>query len=633
MIRNLVQQEVGMQQETSRFNGPSWDNSSEYQSLAAPEIAADIAAVTDNIEKIGVLSAPFTPTLEKASAVTLTEAKPLIASAREVVGLSEAAWKTVSDIGTYAACAMSVDSTDTAAKELYGKAQVMQSRLEEAYNPVGLFLKLCSDEIFEEFLKDADVAPSRFAIAQDRRLRDSTLSLAEENLIIALGNNGPSAWGTLYGNLSGSIAVDLDLPSGKKKAGLAEAASMLQNADESVRKAAFDGINSGWKANEEATAGVLNALAGWRHEVYRRRSYKKPVHFLDDPLHRSRITRSTLDAMMGAVTEARSESRRAMRLKAKALGKESLAPWDTFAPCPQFEKAGETRMTYADAVALIAEGYGAVHPGMAEFVRLMADKKWIEGTVGPKKRPGGYCTWFSRSRTPRIYMTYAGGTNEVMTLAHELGHAFHSWVMRELPYAQTHYPMTLAETASIFGETIVNSMVLGRVTSPQEKLNICWTKARDVEAFLLNIPVRFTFEKRFYEKRPEKALTPDELSGLMRDAWEEWYGETLSDYDAMFWASKLHFSISEISFYNFPYTFGYLFALGVYAQKDRLGDKFYDAYVNLLRDTGRMTAEEVAAKHLGADLTKPDFWRQSIRISQAGVDQLADALGAFGVRL
>lgn len=623
---------VGSATDAAKFHGPSWDNSSEYISPSAPELQADAEKAEKLVSEISAQVRDLLTVLPTAHSLTLGEATPLIGGAVKATVLLEQATKILWDLETYASCTLSVDSSNALAKDLYGKAKLLQSRMGEAYNPAGLFLKLCSEEIFESFLKNPEVAASRFSIAQDRQLRDVTLSLAEENLIMALNNNGPSAWGTLYGNLSGSIVLELDLPTGKKKAGLAETASMLQHADEAVRKAAYEGVDAGWRVHEESSAAILNALAGWRHEIYQRRSYKKPVHFLDDPLHLSRISRQTLDAMMSAVREVKGESQKAMRLKAKALGKDKLAPWDFFAPCPQFEASKDSRMTYGDAVSLIADGYGTVHPDMAKFVHMMAEKNWIEGTVGLKKRPGGYCTSFVRSRTPRIYMTYAGGTNEVMTLAHELGHAFHTWLMRDLPFAEVHYPMTLAETASIFGETIVNNMVLDRVKSPQEKLAICWTKARDAEAFLLNIPVRFTFESKFYEKRKEKALTPDELRELMKESWAEWYGDTISDSDAMFWANKLHFSISELSFYNFPYTFGYLFALGVYAQKDKMGAGFYDAYVNLLRDTGRMTAEEVAAKHLGADLTKPDFWRDSIRISQAGVNQLADALAAFGVQ-
>ncbi len=617
---------------SAKFEGPSWDNSTVYKSLSAPEIAMDTEAAAKIVVQLKEQAVIVEKAIPTVRTIVLNDAKDYIVAARNATVLFVDALKIVSDQSTFASCAMSVDSSDALAKDLYNKSKVTYSRLIEAYNPVTLFLKLCSQEIFYDFLQDPRVAAEQFNLEQERLLRDTTLSLSEENLIIALNNNGPSAWGTLYGNLSGSIVLDLDLPKGNAKVGLAQAASMLQDADENVRRVAYQGINKGWRTHEESASSILNALAGWRHEEYERRSYKKPVHFLDAPLHSARINKATLDAMLSAVSEAKNESQRAMRLKAKALGKTQLTPWDFFAPCPQFEKPVETRRTYADAISLIADGYSSVHPEMGEFVHMMAKKNWIEGTVGSKKRPGGYCTGFIRSKEPRIYMTYAGGTNEVMTLAHELGHAFHSWVMRDLPFAEWNYPMTLAETASIFGETIVNNMVLERAKSPQEKLAICWTKARDAEAFLLNIPVRFTFESKFYEKRKEKAQSPDELRAIMTESWREWYGDTLSDCDEMFWANKLHFSIPDLSFYNFPYTFGYLFALGVYAQKDRLGAGFYPAYVNLLRDTGRMTAEEVASKHLGADLTKPDFWRDSIRISQAGVHHLAEALAGFGIK-
>jgi oligoendopeptidase F len=158
-------------------------------------------------------------------------------------------------------------------------------------------------------------------------------------------------------------------------------------------------------------------------------------------------------------------------------------------------------------------------------------------------------------------------------------------------------------------------------------LSFAWAQAREVESLLLNIPARFQFEKALYERRQATTLNPGDLKRLMVESWQAWYGEALSEMDPMFWASKLHFSIASLSFYNFPYIFGYLFANGVYAQRRRLGVGFYDAYLALLRDTGRMTAEEVAAKHLGADLTKPDFWRQSLAISRRAVEQFAAVVG------
>jgi oligoendopeptidase F len=213
-------------------------------------------------------------------------------------------------------------------------------------------------------------------------------------------------------------------------------------------------------------------------------------------------------------------------------------------------------------------------------------------------------------------------------LAHELGHAFHNWVMRDMPHYETFYPMTLAETASIFGETVVGNALLEKAKGPGDRLSFTWTQAREVESLLLNISARFHFEKAFYERRQDQTLNPDDFKKLMTESWSEFYGDSLTEMDPMFWASKLHFSISSLSFYNFPYIFGYLFSLGVYAQRPKLKDKFYDAYVNLLRDTGRMTAEEVAAKHLGADLTKPDFWRASLAESKRSVDQFEAAVNA-----
>jgi len=261
---------------------------------------------------------------------------------------------------------------------------------------------------------------------------------------------------------------------------------------------------------------------------------------------------------------------------------------------------------------------------MGEFVRMMADKRWIEGTVGERKRPGAYCTGFAKSRTPRVYMTYTGGASDIITLAHELGHAFHSWEMRDLPDCQRSYGMSLAETASTFGETVVRDALLGRSATPAEELAIVWEEASALVAFILNIPARFEFEQDFYEARAERPLRPAELNEMMSAAWETWYGDTLAEPDPLFWASKLHFYISGLSFYNFPYLFGYLFSLGVCARREALGDEFFPRYVALLRDTGRMTAEDLAAKHLEVDLTRPDFWRETVATLKARIDRFEE---------
>ncbi len=613
---------------TKDYAGPAWDNSDEYPSLDSKELTGDIDRVQGLIGELEVLSLEIAPFVPRASSLDAAEGKRAVSLAQTARRVYEEAMKTLWNVDTFISCELSVDGKNLDAKKLYAKGQAIDARLTSAYNAVEQFLKLTTDALFEKYLDTPYTAPQKFQLAQERKLKDEALSLVEEDLLITTSVNGPTAWGNLYDNLSGTIACELDLPSGKRTIGLAEAQSMSQDPSEDVRRTAWRAVNKGWEAHEETVSSVLNALAGGRLDIYKKRSHTRPVHFLDAPLHAARISRTTLDAMMTAVKEAAPLGRRAVKLQAKVLGKDKLAPWDLFAPCPS--KGGSTweKPTFDDAIRQIADAYSTIHPEMGSFVKMMAEKRWIEARVGGNKRPGAYCTKFPKSRHPRVYMTYSGGMRELKTLAHELGHAFHNWVMRDMPLVETMYPMTLAETASIFGETVVGNALLASAKSPGDRLSFTWAQAREVESLILNISARFHFEKAFYNRRSEATLNSDDLKKLMTESWTEFYGDSLSEMDPMFWASKLHFSISSLSFYNFPYVFGYLFSLGVYAQKDKLKDKFYGAYVNLLRDTGRMTAEEVAAKHLGADLSNPDFWRASLAVSKRSVDQFEEAVKA-----
>lgn len=181
--------------------------------------------------------------------------------------------------------------------------------------------------------------------------------------------------------------------------------------------------------------------------------------------------------------------------------------------------------------------------------------------------------------------------------------------------------MTLAETASIFAENIVRDHLISKAESVDDKLEMLWEELSSALALMINIPVRYEFEKAFYERRQEGELTADDFCELMSETWKDWYGDVMSEADPYFWASKLHFSISGVSFYNYPYLFGFLFSKGIYAQRASKGESFYSDYVELLRDTGNMMAEDVVAKHLSMDLTQPEFWQQSVELVRDKVDE------------
>ena len=602
--------------------GIGWDLTGEYPAADSPEINADLVRVGVLLDDVERRNNALIPLLDGVAALTVETAADAIEAAREIFALIESARKLLHDIETYAKCRVSVDSRDEAALALLGRLQSVDKRFVELAEPLGQFLDLAPESVVDAYLAEPSVAPSRFNVGHSRRRRHELLPLAEENLVTGLGEDGIRAWDRLYDQLSGTLSCAVTVGNERRDLGLAEAAGLMQKPDDRLRENAWRAINETWDGHVESCAAAINAIAGWRLELCRKRTARAgtPVHYLDAPLHDNRIQRQTLDTVLGVAEEGIPLARRAARLQAKAYGKAHYGPWDNRAPAPVAHGEPAGPIAYDEALDLIATAYGDVAPEMGEFVRMMADERWIEGTVGPRKRTGAYCTGFLKSRTPRVYMTYTGGGSDVITLAHELGHAFHFWVMRDLPDSQRRYGMSIAETASTFGETIVRDALLRRAETPAAALDIVWEEAAALVAFVLNIPTRFEFERNFYDARAERPLLPSELKAMMSAAWEKWYGDSIAEGDPLFWASKLHFYISDLSFYNFPYLFGYLFSLGVYARRERFGDEFYARYKALLMDTGRMTTEDLAAKHLDVDLGKPDFWRDTLAMIEPRID-------------
>ena len=596
--------------------GERWDLASEYAAPDCAEVDDDLAEIDTLFEARDRVATVLRSLLENAGALDVNSAGPGIEAAREAFVLAESAARLLSDIETYAECLLSVDSSDAAAQALLGRLQAYLKRNDEIGEPLWQFLDRVPDTVAEAFLDDARTAPARFVVEHARKRRRERLSLEQETLASSLAQDGLHAWGRLYDQLSGTLTCEIPANGAMRHVGLAEASGLLLKPDDSLRERAWRAINAAWGEHVESCSAAINAIAGWRLEMCDRRG----THFLDAPLHMNRIERATLDTILGVAEEAMPLARRAAKLQAKAYGKSHYGPWDQRAPAPANGERETGTIPYPEAVDIIATAYGSIDPRMGEFVRMMSAKRWIEGTVGDRKRPGAYCTRFRKSRSPRVYMTYTGGASDVITLAHELGHAFHAWVMRELPDCQHGYGMSIAETASTFGETVVRNALLERAETPAAELDIVWQEAEALIAFILNIPTRFEFERNFYEARAGRPQRPDELKEMMSAAWRKWYGDSLSEPDPLFWANKLHFYISGLSFYNFPYLFGYLFSLGVYARREAARDEFFPRYEALLKDTGRTTAEELAYKHLDADLTQPAFWRDTIGMLESRID-------------
>ncbi len=605
---------------TKKHEGPAWDNSTEYSGLESTEFKKDLDDAKSCLEKMKDLSLKISIQAAIQSDKMPEAALKQVPVLQELFFLEEKVEKIIGNLYTFTTCEQSVDGANNTAKITSSKLRAFLSEFTQVSKSAELFLTLCSDKVIEKYLNHPEISKSRFLVSRMRLLRDQMLPLEQEKLIAALSVDGFSAWGVLYNNISGKLMCEIDMVGGKKNMGVAAAYTQLSSEKEEVRKATWHAIEKAWETQEESCASMLNAISGWRLENYKQRSHKSNVHFLDKAVYQSRITRKTLDVMMGVVSGKKDIGQKVLKLKAKALGKGLLSSWDLGAPAPDFGGEVSELITFDKGVDLVAKSFASINPEMGEFIKMMRDKKWIEGRVLPNKRPGAFCTRFEKSNTPRVYMTYSGQGRDVGTLAHELGHAFHGWLMRDLSLVETHYPMTLAETASICAETVVNEALVASAVTNNEKLKVMWEEMDNVWVLLNNVAARYTFEKELYEKRQEGNLTSDDFKTMIIKHQKYFYGDTVTDLSQMFWASKLHFYITGVSFYNFPYIFGYLFSLGVYAEREKLGDKFFTSYVDLLKDTGKMTCEEVAKKHLNVDLEKPDFWKSSLDIIERKVE-------------
>ena len=513
-------------------------------------------------------------------------------------------------VTAYLSCRTSADAADQAAAGALSGLDPVRVDLDKTLVAVRAAFAAAPAAAFTALLGDARLAGAGYYLDRIRQRAAWSMEPALEGLAADLAPTALRAWGRLYDQLSGTLRFTLAVPGrAPVEHPVAMTRTLLDDADPAVRKAALAGSGAAWKGVADVTAACLNAISGTRLTLYKRRGVG---HFLDPALFDAGIERATLDAMLGAVRARQDVARRYLREKAQRLGLPRLGFQDLGAPLPRPDAA---RVSWDDGTRRVRDAFGAAYPALRDLAERAFTRRWIDWSPRAGKRPGGFCTSSPLLGESRVFMTYHGALGDVQTLAHELGHAFHNWVMRDLRLWARSYPMTLAETASTFAEEVVLDATLASPdTSAADRLTILDTRLSDAAVFLLNIPMRFDFEHKVYEERAAGELSVDRFVALMLDAQRANYGDALAadQLDPWFWASKLHFYITDVSFYNFPYTFGYLFSRGIVARFRAEGASFLPRYEALLRATGSAGAEDVAKDTLGIDLRDRTFWDGAI---------------------
>jgi oligoendopeptidase F len=592
----------------------TWDLTSYFPHFDGQEMRQFKEALRTDVAALRAQAAALSPLTEESADAW-----------EQVLIRNEDLSRRLSHLSSYISCLASSDARNEA--YLKEEAGLARQRAELAKVRIELLraVKHTSDEIFSSFTARTSLAGAGHYLNRLREEARRIMAAEKEILATDLAVDGIQAWGRLYDTISSKLEFDMVHPDGKvERLAMSQRRSLMDHPDRRIRKAAFDGGNAAWQTVEDTAAAALNAIAGTRLTLNRHRGVE---HFLDIALFQASIGRKTLDAMFEALFANVELPRRILRAKAKQMGQKSVAWFDLGAP---LDLRNQTRLSWDKARTTVRESFVRAYPALGKFFQeQVIDKSWVDWEPRLGKRPGGFCTSSMLSKESRIFMTYNDSLGDVLTLAHESGHAFHSYLMRDIrPYARG-YPMTLAETASTFGEQVLmNGLLDDPDVSDAQKAMMLDVEVGHGAIYLLDIPVRYEFEKAFYEERKSGELAVSRLKELMVQTQRRILGDVLESggEDPYFWASKLHFYITGITFYNFPYIFGFLLSRGLYAMFKKEGTSFLRKYEEFLRLTGSDTAENVVRRSLGRDLEHPEFWTEAIRSLEEPLNQLETLL-------
>lgn len=594
----------------------TWDLDSLYPHPQSAEFQQALEQYASDLNQLAADSddlPPFSPAAAPAWADFLDRVADLLARSE--------------DLHSFIGCHAAADAENKLFQRIEARLSALGPRRQQVLTNIELALKPVSPTDLAA-IASAEPRLGRIAFFLEECRRNAALRLPKDQELLAaeLAVDAIHAWGRLYDRLSGEIRVEV-MEKGelvRKSPGQVT----FDSPERSVRQNNFFAADKAWRAIADTCADALNHISGFRLAKYRRLGLHD---HLDAPLRNNRMRRETLDAMWNAVAQRRPVLLQYFAAKARLLGLERLSWYDVLAPLPAAGGSAtfaKSTLTYDAACNLCIKTFSEFSGELGEFARRAIADRWIEVENRPGKRQGGFCTGLPTRKQSRIFMTFTNTADSMSTLAHELGHAYHSYVLRDQPFLLQDYPSNLAETASTFAEAVLGERRLADAEHPDEQRAILDHMLSDAVAFLMNIHARFIFEHNFHLERRDGELSAERLSELMLAAQREAYcnGLDADGWYPRFWISKLHFYITGNPFYNFPYTFGYLLSQGVYAHAKSAGPEFPEQYRQLLIATGCRTAEEAVSETLGYDLTKPDFWNKSLDI----IDQRVARFVALG---
>lgn len=590
---------------------PNWDVSTIFPSLESPEFDAEFDAV---IAHIGRLEQLFDQRgidrIKHADVDELT-----VDTFETVIVQLNTLYDATRTVQSYIHSFIATDSRNAVAQARMSQLQQKMVRLSKLTTRATAWLGSLDAE---RLLARSQIARDHAFMIQKAQVQASHLMEGRlEDLSAELQLTGSTAWGKLYSTFTSQLLVPLEVDGEEQELPMSAVRNMAFDADRDLRRRAYEAELVSWKRAQVPIAAALNSIKGEVNALAKRRGWDDPLGI---SLFDNNIDQATLDAMLGAAREAFADFRRYLQAKAMALGLEKLAFYDLFAPVG--ESTGD--WSYDEAREFIGANFGSFSPRLRALAERAFGENWIDAGPREGKVGGAFCMGI-RPGESRILTNYKRSFGGVSTLAHELGHAYHNLNLGERTALQRSTPMTLAETASIFCETIVVQAALAQA-GRSEQISILEASLQDSTQVVVDITSRFIFEREVLKRRSGRELSADEFCTIMREAQLETYGDGLDSEQLhpYMWAAKPHYYGSL--FYNYPYMFGLLFGLGLYARYRADPEPFKAVYDDLLSSTGLGDAATLASR-FEIDIHSIDFWRASLDVIRGQIDQFEDLVG------
>lgn len=591
---------------------PRWDLSNVYPSLDSDQFEAavkDLEVQLDEIEEF-----QQSHKIEKGVDGPAQSGDDLARVLSELLVKMNAVRRLFTTMGAYVASFTTTDSYNQEARRIESELEQYGVRLRK--QEVGFRAWVGGIDSLDELTQQAGaLADHAFYLKEVKQQSQYMMGSEEESLAAELTLSGANAWTKLQQITNSQLSVDFKLDGKVQKMPMPALINLRTHPDVDTRRRGYEAEMDAWDKSKEIYAAALNGVKGEVNTLDKRRGRKDALHASIDT---ARIDRETLDAMMDAMRDSFPMFRKYFRSKAKRLGKEQLPWWDVFAPMGKTDRIYK----FEEARDFILEQFATFSDDLHGLAKRAFDNNWIDAEMRDGKSAGAFCMGVPAVDESRILANFDGSGDQLSTLAHELGHAYHNECLVGKTELQAITPMTLAETASIMCETIVTNAAIKRAGNAQEELAILEGHLQGAAQVVVDITSRYIFEKEVFERRMKSELSADDISTIMEDAQKQTYGDGLDPkyLHKYMWTWKPHYYYAGFSFYNYPYAFGLLFGTGLYAIYQQRGKEFVRDYRNLLASTGEADAATLANR-FGINIRDKKFWADSLGVIGKSVDR------------